>query len=641
MSINRKFIVTLSTLIFILALALASTQVFTRINEIEKQVQMQTHDVTNDIVRLLNVTNSIMLERVKSGMKLLQQRGEALGEASQGERVNVGASSAPDLLFGSQSQANHYQLVDSVTELAGGTATLFSRDNNDYIRVSTNVKRNGQRAIGTKLSPDGKAMKAIQQGNAYYGEVDILGQPYLAGYAPIQGNTLNSNGTLGIWYVGYSADLGELKTSIASARILESGFVALLDGKGKLRMHSNNMSQAQVEQALQSPNWTLTKTNYDLWGYQIVVATSKDEVNGLVMDAAFESVVTVIGFGLIVIAVISLLVQKLVGRPLATYVKAIQDIAEGEGDLTQRFEHKSNDELGEMAKGFNALLDRIHDTIKQAKLSASDVSNAASGLSQLATSSSESTKQQSLRTEQVASATHEMSVSAHEVSRNTTEAESFGQMANQQVTKVGSTLKTTIVNIEQQASAIETSSAVVQELVDASTTISSVLSVISDIADQTNLLALNAAIEAARAGEQGRGFAVVADEVRSLASRTQVSTEEIRSTVERLQNSGKEATKQMEANRKVALNNLEHAKVAGDALQEVLEAVKNITDRNTDIASAAMQQHQACEEVSESIEGIKDIGTQSASYAEQTYDACRRLAVMAEELSNKLSHYKV
>ncbi len=637
MSINRKFVVALSALIFLLALVLSTVQVYSRINEINQQVQLQSDEATQGIVRLLNVTDSIMLERVKSSMKLLQQKGAEMGMPQLGERASVGNASAPDLLFGDAPQANNYQLVDGVTQIAGGTATLFSRDNSDYVRISTNVVQDGKRAIGTKLSPDGKAMKAIQQGNAYYGEVDILGKPYLAGYTPIQG----SNGTIGIWYVGYSADLGELQQAIAKARILKSGFVALFDGKGNLRMQSSNVTPDQVTNALNSSAWTITKTSYDSWGYQIVVGASKSEINALTTESVLQSVAVVIGLGLLLLVVISILVQKLVGQPLTTYVKAINDLAEGEGDLTQRFAQKSKDELGLMAQGFNRLLDRIHDSIKQAKLSALNVHSAASELSVLATNSSESVREQSLKTEQVASATHEMSVSAHEVSRNTSEAESFGLKANDQVTQIGKTLSTTITNIEHQASAIETSSAVVKELVDASTTISSVLSVISDIADQTNLLALNAAIEAARAGEQGRGFAVVADEVRSLASRTQVSTEEIRSTVERLQNSGKQATKQMEENRKVALNNLEHAKIAGSALQEVLVAVRHIAERNTDIASAATQQHQACEEVSESIEGIKNVGELSASYAQETYEACRKLAVMAEDLSDKLAHYKV
>lgn len=638
MSINRKFILSITVLICLIALVLVGYEIQTSINQVNEQANRQKEQAIQETTRLLNTTNDIMMQRVESSMKLLKQRSELLGPAQLQGQEAVAGQSAPVLYFGDTKQSNNYDLVDSLTDIMGGTATLFARSGNDFIRVSTNVKKDNQRAVGTLLSRNGKAMAAISSGQSYYGMVDILGHPYISAYEPI----IENNQTLGIWYVGYPANMSIVTDSIAQSRILNQGFVALYDGTGQLRMHSDNLSDAQIKAALDQPDdWLITRSDYTPWHYQIVTAYPKAEISAMIWKISIQGAATVLVISLVMIGFITLLVRRIIGKPLAVYVDAIHNLADGEGDLTQRFDQRGNDELATMAKGFNKLLDRIHTTIKQSKSAAEAVNQSAAQLMAIATQSYAASEAQNKDTEQVAAASHEMSLSAQDIAKNTTNAEHNANQANQDVSRVGETLTQTINSIQHQADTIQKSTAVVGELVEASHSIGNVLGVINDIADQTNLLALNAAIEAARAGEQGRGFAVVADEVRLLASRTQKSTEEIRAMVERLQTSGEEASEQMTLSSRIAADNVQQAQIADDVLKTVLASVANISQLNAEIASAVEQQRYVAEDVSKNINQIREASDQNLNLNSETQQACQTLKQLADNLHHQLSLYRV
>ncbi|WP_342608351.1 methyl-accepting chemotaxis protein [Vibrio tritonius] len=638
MSINRKFILGISSLICLFAILVVAYQSVTNIENVTLQAQEQQSGANQDITRLLNTTNDIMLDRVKSSMALLKERSLALGKAQLGSRVTVANRQAPDLLFGQASQANQYELVDQLTQVMGGTATLFARDGDQFVRVSTNVKKDGQRSIGTVLAPTGKAMRAINTGQPFYGEVDILGKPYIAGYEPI----FDGNNVIGIWYVGYSADMQSIAEAIQESRILQQGFVALYDAKDQMRMHSSHVSDQTVQQALQdSAAWHVKKAEFAPWGYQIVTAYSNAEVSEQIWAQSLRSAGLILVSGLVLILFNSWLVNRIVGKPLAVFVQAIEDIAQGEGDLTQRFAITTQDELGKMAHGFNLLLSRIQQTIKEARQAANEVASSTERLLGLASQSHHASAEQTKETEQVAAASHELSLSAQEVARNTADAEVFARQANDDVRQVGDTLSQTVANIRRQAHDIEASSAAVGELVDAGNQISRVLAVIREIAEQTNLLALNASIEAARAGAHGRGFAVVADEVRSLASRTQSSTEEIRGMIERIQHSGQRASAQMNSNQQAARDNATQAQTADEVLKTVLTAVDRISQLNIEIASSVEQQRLVAADVSKNVDHIRQSSSENLAYSSETTQACESLAQLAQQLSDQLKHYKV
>tara|TARA_R110000796_G_scaffold126693_2_gene241593 strand:+ start:15714 stop:17636 length:1923 start_codon:yes stop_codon:yes gene_type:complete len=640
MTLQKKFVLTLACLLLAFIAAAVVVSSATTSKQINDQARTEAANRQSEAARLLGLTDSIMSERVKNSMQLLIQRGTEIGEPQLGSNVSVGAASVRELLLGDVPQANNFALVDGVTQIMGGTATLFSRQGNDFIRVSTNVLRDGQRAVGTPLDPNGAAIKAILAGNAFYGQVDILGQPYLTGYEPIK----DARGdTLGIWYVGYSADLSALSEAISSSRILNDGFVALRDPSGKVRMHSDHLDEAQINTAIESDGeqWHIEKRAFTPWGYEIIAGYSTSEVTQMVMANSLSVAAMISLAGIVLALCISLLMHLMISRPLKANIRAIEDIADGNGDLTVRFNSVNKDEFGIMARAFDRLLDRIQHTIREALVSADTLLLQANELAQVAKQSNESINVQNRETEMVATAMHEMSLTAQSVAQSATAAEDAANQASAQALEGSGSLASTISSIQGQAKEISASMVVIEELASASDDIGSVLEVIVNIAGQTNLLALNAAIEAARAGEQGRGFAVVADEVRSLAQRTQASTEQIRGMIERVQKGVGQSSAMMAENRTLAVRNAEDAQGAGQAFSDVMQAVSRINQVNTEIASAAEEQSHVAEDINRNVLRISDEASKNGELVAQTQDASQNLTLLADKLRTLLAYYRV
>ena len=640
MSVNKKFLLAVAILIALIAVIGSSLTIYTQKNAIVEAANDQADEASNSALRILTVTDEIMMARVRSSMKILVARGLEVGQPRLGSKVEVGSKNVPELYLGSEAQANDYGLVDELTADMGGTATLFVFDGKDYVRVSTNVQKAGKRATGTVLNPEGGAFRAIKSNQAFYGQVDILGSPYLTGYAPIN-NTAGE--VIGIWYVGYSADMSIIADSISNAAVLENGFTALVDNLGRIRMHSDNQSAETIETALasQDGDWVITRKPFAPWGYEVISAYSNDDVSGMVASASVTVALIIGGIGVLIIAVISLLIKSVIARPMKALTKTVENIAEGEGDLTVRFNSTSKDEFGKMAKGFDKLLDKIQATIREVGDSASELLSSAKELSSIAEGSSKAASAQTRDTEHVASSMHEMSATAQNVAESASIAEEAAKNADTQAKTGHQLLQETIKVIEQQSKNISESVAAVTELDEHSNNISGVLDVIHSIAEQTNLLALNAAIEAARAGEHGRGFAVVSDEVRLLANRTQSSIDDIRTQIERLQAGSKDATSKMKSNQQLAGSISSKAGESGDAISRVLGAVSSISERNTDIASAAEEQSQVSEEISSTLERIRQNAEDTSVRVDETRGSSEALTALAERLKAQLAHYRV
>ncbi len=637
MSIQRKFLFALTAVIAVLSILIAVITVFTTSTTISNQIQIQKKDTAERLINILEVTDAIMLERVKSSMALLKQKGSELGLPSQAGLVSVKDTQARQLLLGDREQANNFTLVDGLTEVMGGTATLFSKTGDDYIRISTNVIKDGQRAIGTKLAAGGKAIKQIDQSKPYYGAVDILGNPYITGYEPM----FDAAGSVvGIWYVGYSADLKVLEEAITQSHVLDKGFVALRDGKGNIRMHSSHVTDTQVSQALNNnSDWIVQVVPFKAWGYDVILAASAEEKSALIGGAVATVLFKILLASAGVLITIWLLIKYIVGQPLDEFIGVVNNLASGEGDLTFRFEATRSDEFGIMARAFNQLLSQLQDTLQQVD-EATDVMLAKSEtLNSTAERSNKTVEELTRETHKIDSAIAQLQDSADTVSSTIRRSSEAALAADSDTNTSVAVLNQAIRDIESQANDVDASVQVIAELAQASEEISGVMEVIRNIAEQTNLLALNAAIEAARAGEQGRGFAVVADEVRSLASRTQSSTEEIRNMIERLQQGSKVASEKMQQNKDTAFKTVEITRNAGNSLKQALDAVASITRLNKDAVSLADQQKVVANEVNTGLTSIQDVGSANASYAQEVAQNCEQLVKEIKQMQMQLRRY--
>lgn len=640
MSIQRKFISSILALIVLFGAISITVTIVTVTDDIHSRVERDTTQTSGKIKSLLTVIDSIMTDRVSNSMALLKQQASALGPPKLGSLVRVKDLEIPDLVLGQSTQANQHALVDSVTSIMSGTATIFVKSGTDYVRISTNVMKDKQRAIGTKLSPTGNAIKNINQGKAYYGQVDILGKPYITGYEPI----FAANGeVIGIWYVGYSADLKELESALAEQTILNKGFVALRDITGNIRLHSQHLSKSAIDAIIneRDEKWTLTTVPFNAWGYDILLGYSNEEITDTIFTEITKILFTTLFIAAVIILVLIVLVKKIVGEPLHKYTKAIEDIAQGEGDLTIRFNSSKSDELGRMSNALDSLLDRIQLTISDVTQASAELLDSARELTTISTQASDLVVHQSAQTEQVSLALHDMNNTALSLGESARNAEDAAKAADGEAQVSSTELAHIIDSISRQADEVENSAEVVNELTNASAEITGVLEVIQNIAEQTNLLALNAAIEAARAGEHGRGFAVVADEVRTLASRTQRSTEEIRAMIERLHHGAKQTTEMIAQNKENSLVNVESTRKAGVAVDDVLRSVAKISDYNIQIATAVDQQKQASADISERVASIHTSGNENAEHVKNTKLASENLKAIVEKMLVKLKYYKV
>lgn len=392
-------------------------------------------------------------------------------------------------------------------------------------------------------------------------------------------------------------------------------------GKGKVLMDTIRSKLAELTDAEEA----------------LIVQRSQEQSSmaSLAINSAVIGTLVAISLGIF----IAYFVAQSVTTPIRK-ANAVLKLA-ADGDLTQRIKVDSRDEIGEMARSFNTFSDTLQGAVGHIADAATQLASAAEEMAATTEQTSAGVNTQKLETEQAANAVTEMASTVVEVASNASAASDAAKQADNEAKSGDRVVDETIAAIQKLATEVERSTQVIGSLKSDSEKIGVVVDVIKGIAEQTNLLALNAAIEAARAGEQGRGFAVVADEVRTLAQRTQESTSEIETLIEALQSGAEGSASAMQSSQSHAASTVDQARLAGESLDSIMQAVSVIADMNTQIATAAEEQSSVASEIERSVHNIHQISEQTAVGANQTSSASAGLAQLSSELQQLVATFKV
>ncbi|WP_207063108.1 methyl-accepting chemotaxis protein [Motiliproteus sp. SC1-56] len=375
------------------------------------------------------------------------------------------------------------------------------------------------------------------------------------------------------------------------------------------------------------------------WGWVVGTGVYVDDVDQA-FRAQLMSRLLMLGTVLLLLLGLSFLICNSIIRPLRRTTRAMHDIAAGDGDLTVRMDADGRDELSELAAGFNAFAEKVQHTVLQMRGIGEHLVSSAEDMAVVTEQANQSLGIHQEETHQVATAVHEMSATVAEVAKNAADAAASVQAVRERALDGQTVVRESVTSINRLAESVDEAAQSIQVLESEVQNIGGILDVIRSIADQTNLLALNAAIEAARAGEHGRGFAVVADEVRTLAQRTQESTEEIQGMIEQLQTGAGKAVSTIRSGREQAEISVTQANTAGEALNVITDEVLKAADMNTQIASATEEQSATVEMINQNVNNINQAFTETAGGADQVARSGVRLKELADDLHRLLGQFK-
>lgn len=375
------------------------------------------------------------------------------------------------------------------------------------------------------------------------------------------------------------------------------------------------------------------------WGWVIGTGVYVDDVASTYNNFLFENMYKVL-ISLIIMLPLAWKISQSIVVPAKNSAVAMKDIAEGEGDLTKKLDETGTDELSDIARAFNLFTNKLNMTVNHVKPVTEELLSSAEKFAQVATTAKQNTSEQFRNVDSVAAAMNELLASNQEVAQAASNAALTAEEADKEGLKGIAIVDSTSEHMAELAGSLLETEKNTEALAEQANTISSVVEVIRGIAEQTNLLALNAAIEAARAGEQGRGFAVVADEVRTLATRTQASTNEISSIIDNLQASSQKVSNSMRTTRHQSDSTLEKAELTRQALTDILSKVKDISELNHQIADASSQQATATDEINQNITNMSESSSSNLQQAEDISQVSEQLIEHGNELENLMNQFK-
>ncbi|UTV28100.1 methyl-accepting chemotaxis protein [Photobacterium atrarenae] len=462
---------------------------------------------------------------------------------------------------------------------------------------------------------------------------------------------------------GLSRSMDEMVEFINQFRLEQSGYVYLTDAEGMIRLHKDSQKMGQrdlrqeyspdiARQLLLKNDFNLTQAHIE--GQDRLLATSyipsmdwyvvaelpKEEAFAGLNQARNQIMLLTLGVAAI-FALLAIWLGTSITRPIEQLANVFNDLGEGEGDLRRRIEVEGKDEIARLSTGFNSFIGKIHRSVREVADTGLALRSASESVASQAQLTLDNSHSQRDRTIQVVTAINQMGATVSEIAGNAAQAAEAAHNADAETQSGQQVVGQARDNINQLAQDVAQVSDVIESLANNTQAIGSILDVIRGISEQTNLLALNAAIEAARAGEQGRGFAVVADEVRNLASRTADSTDEIQNMINRLQEEAGNAVNAMMQSRQLTSDGVSSADEASGALISIAERITLISDMNTQVATATEEQSTVVNDINCNIEEINDTTQRTAETAAELATASQELRALSQRLDDMVGTFKL
>jgi methyl-accepting chemotaxis protein len=670
-----------------------------------KSTQYITEASKNDLAHMASMTKGICQVAAQEARRKVQSDIEVakqtLNQLSKGQVVLEGNQLVLDPKGSHLVMNDNTEFVDKIKEKTGSFCTVFINDGSSARRISTNVKNeNGTRAVGTTLSQ--KVFDEVVQGRRpFMGRAKVLNSDYTSAYEPLLDP---SNKVVGVLFVGTPERSDILRNSILSMKVGSTGYIYCIDTKGIVQIHPKSEGSdltkydfikeiiakgpqlGENEIGWISYPWDRNGTQAEKivayayfkdWDWVIGVGSYLDEFTAPI--SGIRQAIVILGCICLVISMlVAYLLARTITRPIIRLVGIAEEVAVG--DISTTIEVQSNDEIGKLADSFRKMMAYLRDTaaaaekianndltvtitpksendllgnsfktmvqklsvmIRTLKGNAEELASASTEIASSAEEMAAGAKSQTDQAAQVAAAVEEMTATIVQSARNSNQAKELSENAASMAVEGQKLVGDTIGSLASIADSAKDSGTVVHELADASNRIGEIIGVIDDIADQTNLLALNAAIEAARAGEQGRGFAVVADEVRKLAERTGKATGEITEMIKGIQSDSGRAVTTMEGAGRLVEAGKGLADRAGNSLNEINSMSQKLMDMIVQIATATDQQSAAAEQIAKNMDQIRAVTKETATGADQSAAAAEQLSHQAENIKTLVSQFKI
>ncbi len=628
--------------------ALVATITYATSRMLEERATQSVTSELRSVVNTVEMFNKSVSSSARSFGQIFRHGLPGSFELDPATTVDIGGKATPTLKLDGKVLNLDFGAPDSFTAQTGGNATIFALDGEDFVRVTTSVKKeNGERAVGTTLDRNSPAYAVLRDGRSYIGLVTLFGKQYITQYEPARDA---AGKVVAVLYVGVdiTEDMKLLKDRIRALKVGETGYFYVLNaapGKhyGELLVHPGSEGanlldsraadgRAFIREMLEKKNGSIVYdwqesgkgagesaarekfvayTHIKDWNWIIAGGTYRDEITA----AATELRQRFILAGLLALAVLAALLYAVVRASVARPLAQVRDVARriAEGDLTARMESRGRDEIGLLTEAINSVGASLSSVVGKVRLGAEQIASASQQISAGNLDLCQRTEEQAASLAGTATSMDQLTATVRQNADNARQANQLAVSASNVAQRGGATV----------AQVIERMEAISQS----SRKISDITGVIDGIAFQTNILALNAAVEAARAGEQGRGFAVVANEVRSLAQRCAAAAKEIKLLIDA-------SNGEVEAGGKLVAD-------AGATMQDVLASVARVTDIMAEITAASLEQTGGIEHINSAVGAMDEATQQNAALVEEASAAAQAMQDQADELARAVRLFRL